>query len=78
MCVIKDRWNKTMPKFFKWIFGVAATLGSVVVAVNEGYAQYGITPPEWWCKLCPILIGISIGAGVVSKFTVKGGMEDDK
>lgn len=75
---IKERWSKSMPKFFKWILGLAAALGGVVVAVNEGYAQYGITPPEWWMKIQPILLGISIGAVAVSKLTVKGGMEKEE
>lgn len=76
MCVIKERWNKTMPRFFKWIFGIAAACGSMAVTVNELYAQYNTTPPEWWSRISPILIGISIGAVAVSKLTVKGGMEE--
>ena len=66
-----------MPKFFKWIFSVAAAIGVVALAIDTAMISGGATPPEWWNDVFPYLLGISGGAAAVAKFTVKGGMEND-
>ena len=74
---IKERWGKKMPKFFKKIFGVAASIGGIALAINTAMVSGGATPPEWWNDVFPYLLGISGGMAFVSKFTVAGGMEKE-
>ena len=38
---IKERWSKAMPKFFKWIFSVAAAIGVVALAINTAMISGG-------------------------------------
>ena len=75
--VIISRWKRRMPLFFKWIFGVAAFVGGLALAINTAIVAGGGTTHEWWNDLYPYLLGVSGGAAFVAKFTVKGGNEDN-
>ena len=52
---VRQRWNKKMPKFFKKIFGVAASIGGIALAINTAMISGGATPPEWWNDVFPYL-----------------------
>ena len=66
---IVSRWRNTMPKFFKWVFGVAAFIGGLAIAINEGMIAAGAQPHEWWLDIYPYLVGTSAGAAFCAKFT---------
>ena len=66
---IQQRWTNTMPKFFKWVFGVFSFIGGLAVAINEGLEVSHAQPHQWWIDVYPYLIGSSFGAAFVAKFT---------
>ena len=58
-----------MPRFFKWVFGFAAFIGGLAIAVNTAVISGGGTTHEWWNDLYPYLLGASGGAAFIAKFT---------
>ena len=67
--IISKRWRSAMPKFFKWILGIAASISGVALAIQTSLLTAGVCIPTWWETLCPYLIGIGAGMAAVAKLT---------
>lgn len=75
---VRKRWKRHMPKFFKRIFWVCSLVSGTALAANTALQAAGVQPHDWWLDISPYLIGIPAGAAFICKFTVSGGMPDDK
>ena len=63
---IISRWRATTPKFFKNIVVLGSGVSIVAVAIHTAAAA---TPPEWWIKIYPYLVGAAAGMAAVAKLT---------
>jgi hypothetical protein len=69
LLLILSRWRNAMPMFFKRLMWICGAISGATIAIHEAFAQYGIEPHEWWTDAERYLIGGSIGAMFVCKFT---------
>lgn len=69
--IIKERWQAKMPKFFKWVLGIALSISSVALAINTALISGNAVIPEWWNTIYPYCIGMGAGMAAVAKLTKK-------
>ena len=74
----QSRWSKKMPKFFKKVMWLCGLVSGTTLAVNTALQTAGIQPHEWWTDIIPYLVSVPAGAMFACKFTVSGGMPEDK
>ena len=72
------RWHEKMPKFFKKVMWLCGLISGTALAVNTAIVTAGATPHDWWQEIFPYLIGVPAGMAFIAKFTVSGGMPEDK
>ena len=75
---IKSRWSQAMPKFFKKVMWLCGLISGTALAVNESLQLIGAEPDEWWKTIFPYLVSIPAGAMFAAKFTVSGGVAEDR
>ena len=66
---IINRWRATTPKFFKNIVVVGSSVSIVAVAIHTAMMAAAATPPDWWVKIYPYLVGAAAGMAAVAKLT---------
>lgn len=71
--VCKERWKAEMPKFFKVMMRIFASIGTAVITIHITFDQLGIAAHEWWTEAEPLILGIAIGGCCVCKLTEKKG-----
>ena len=64
-----QRWKSTTPKFFKNIVVLGSSISIVAVAIHTAMTVAAATPPEWWIKIYPYLVGEAAGMAAVAKLT---------
>ncbi len=74
----KSRWSQKMPKFFKAVMWICGLISGTALAVNTAIIAAGAQPHDWWVEIFPYLIGVPAGAMFAAKFTVSGGVPEDK
>ena len=73
---VVGRWQKKMPKFFRWMMYICAFVAGLALSVNTAITLGGGTTHEWWNDLYPYLLGVPAGAAFCAKFTCDGGFRD--
>lgn len=66
---IISRWRATTPRFFKNIVVLGSGISIVAVAIHTAMTAAAATPPEWWMKIYPYLVGTAAGMAAVAKLT---------
>lgn len=64
-----NRCKAQTPKVFRKVQYVAGIVGTVVVAVNAEFVEYGASLPDWWGTSLPYIVGFSTGLVTLSQFT---------
>lgn len=67
--IIKQRWQATMPRFFKWVMGIGTGVAAVALAIQMALNSSGAITPGWWEIIYPYLIGIGAGMTATAKLT---------
>lgn len=70
------RWQKKMPKFFRFMMYACAFVAGLALSVNTAITLGGGATHEWWNDLYPYLLGVPAGMAFCAKFTVDGGMRE--
>ena len=73
---IRDRWTAKMPRFFRQLVKLAASVIVIVFAINSGVPALGGTLHPWWTDIYTYIISACIGIIVTCKMTVAGGYRD--
>lgn len=66
---IVNRWRATTPKFFKNIIVLGSSISIVAIAIHTAMLSASATPPEWWLKVYPYIVGAAAGMAAVAKLT---------
>lgn len=66
-----------MPRFFKRMMIVCASIVCTAIGINTMLSVAGATPHAWWNDIYPLLIGVPTGMAIVCKLTVDGGKDID-
>ena len=74
---LKKRWLAKMPRFFKRMMIVCASIVCTAIGINTMLSVAGATPHAWWNDIYPLLIGVPTGMAIVCKLTVGGGKDVD-
>ena len=73
---IKGRWMGKMPRFFRQLVKLAASVIVIVFAINSGVPALGGTLHPWWSDVYTYIISACIGIIVTCKMTVAGGYKE--
>lgn len=76
--IIRERWEHTMPTFFRIVCWVCSLISGTALAVNTAIIAGGTEPHQWWQDIYPYLLGIPAGMAFAAKFTQKGGDHYDE
>lgn len=73
---LKGRWTGRMPRFFRQLVKLCASIITVVFAINSGVPALGGTLHEWWTDVYTYIISVCIGVIMTCKMTVAGGYKE--
>jgi hypothetical protein len=69
--ILRTRWTAEMSRVGKWICNLSTIVFITFVASNVIFNMYNTQPPEWFIKIYPWVIVITVFIAVVAKFSIR-------